>query len=249
MHCAYTASSPHCPYSDNDIQSRDPKAPCTNRSVLFVLDSSHSIGYDLFKEVSVSLSYFAKQLCGDVQFGLLKFSSHAYLEFCFDCYSSDERDKVQERIINTIYLGDSSFTGYATGCVNSFMFGESNSCGDHEGRCVDIIFVTDGQSSDRASSINVCDQVECLHRNPRISDRLNIYALNIGDSAMDEAECITRYSNLRDGSSPIFNFKSIYDMTIELNNVIRLISQDQQKHRKSASKLDYQCIDWFQGKV
>ncbi len=208
--------------------------------MLFVLDSSHSIGYDLFKDVSVSLSHVVGHLCGDVQFGLLKFSSAAYLEFCFDCYSNDERDKLRDRIIKTEYLGHSSFTGYATRCANSFVFGESNSCGDHDGRCVDIIFVTDGRSSDRAF-INVCDQVECLHRNPLISDRLNIYALNIGTSALDEAQCITKYSQLTDGSSPIFNFNSIDDLIIELNTVIRLIGQDQQKHRESASKLVYKC--------
>ncbi len=235
-----TAYPLQCPYSDNDIRRRDPQAPCTNRSVLFVLDSSYSVGYDLFKDVSISLSHLVEHLCGDVQFGLLKFSSGAYLEFCFDCYSNDERDKLRDRIINTEYRGQSSYTGYATLCANRFMFGESNSCGNHEGRCVDIIFVTDGQSSDRAF-VNVCDHVECLHRNPIISDRLKIYVLNIGMSAFEEARCITKHSKRRDGSLPVFNFDSIEDLIMELNNVVRLIVQDQQKHRESASKFVYQC--------
>ncbi len=237
-----------CPYADETVRSRDPKASCINRSVLFVVDSSHSIGSDLFREISLSLSHFVKHLCGDIQFGLLKFSTNAFLEFCFDCYSNSQRDELQTRITQTEYSGYSSFTGYATRCANSFMFDESNSCGNHEGRCVDIVFVTDGRSSDRRY-INVCDQVECLHKNPLISDRLNVYVVNIGDTATDEAKCMTKYSKLRDGTPPIFHFKSINDLIIELNTVVRLIGQDQQKHRENASKLDYQCLDWFKEKA
>ena len=235
----------HCQYSNNKIQSRNLKKDCHNRSVLFVVDSSHSVGYDLFKEISSSLSHFVKHLCGNVQFGLVKYSSAAYLEFCFDCFSNNEREKLQERIINMKYLGHTSFTGYATRCVNSFMFDGSGSCGEHDGRCVDIIFVTDGLSSDRAF-INVCDQVECLHRNPHISDKLNIYALNIGDSAQEEAECITKYSNkLRDGSPPIFNFDSVDDLIVQVNKMIRAFGVDQYKLRESGKKPEYQCYDWF----
>ncbi len=234
----------NCPYADQDIQSRDPKTPCTKRSVLFVVDSSHSVGSDLFREISVSLSHFVKHLCGNIQFGLLKFSTNTFLEFCFDCYSNSQRDELQNRIIQTEYSGYSSFTGYATRCANSFVFDESNSCGNHKGRCIDIVFVTDGRSSDR-KYIDVCDQVECLHKNPSISKQLNVYVVNIGDSATNETRCMTKYSNLRDGTPPIFHFNSIDDLIIELNSIVRLIGQDQQKHRESARKLDYQCLDRF----
>ena len=89
----------------------------------------------------------------------------------------------------------------------------------------------------------MCDQVECLQRNPHISDKLNIYVLNVGDSAQKETECITRYSKLWDGSSPIFNFDSIDDLMV--NKMIRAFGVDQYKFGESGKKPEYQCYDWF----
>ena len=231
-----------CPYDGNQIQSRDPLKSCSKRSVLFVVDASGSIGETLFQDISVSLSHLVKNLCGDIQFGLLKFSSGAYLEFCFDCYSNNQREELQSRIRNTKYVGHSSFTGYATKCAHNFMF--DSSCGQHDDRCIDIVYVTDGESSDRLF-FDVCEEIECMHKNPAISEKLKVYAIGVGGNLQGEIDCITKYSKLRDNSQPIFSFENLDDLIVELNMMIREIELEQHKYRVSGQKPKYQCADWI----
>lgn len=239
----YLAFGP-CPYETNAIRSRDSSVLCEKRSVLFVVDSSGSIGEKLFSEVSKGLSRVVKDLCGDIQFALLKYSIGSFVEFCFDCYQNNERDQLRTRIKNTEYIGYASFTGYATTCVNNFMF--NNHCGQHDGRCIDIVYLTDGESSD-SSYFNVCDQIKCLHKNPAISDRLKVYAIGVGGAVQDELKCITRYSKRQDESHPIFQFDNLHKLIAELNRMFKEIEKEQHEFWKSGKLPRSQCSNWVLG--
>ena len=207
-----------------------------------MVDSSGSIGEKLFREVSNGLSRVVKDLCGDIQFALLKYSIGSFVEFCFDCYKNDERDKLRTRIKNTEYIGYASFTGYATTCANNFMFNEH--CGQHNGRCIDIVYLTDGESNDR-SYFNVCDQIECLHKNPAISDRLKVYAVGVDAAVQDELKCITRFSKRPDESHPVFEFENLDKLIAELNKMLKEIGMEQHEFWKNGKPPESQCSKWI----
>ena len=70
--------------------------------VLFVLESSGSIGQENYDKMKTAVATLTSLFCKEVQFALLTFSSHLNLDFCFNCYS---RNKVlaAQAILNATY--------------------------------------------------------------------------------------------------------------------------------------------------
>ena len=75
------------------------------RSVLFVLDTSGSIGRQTFQRMTAALSSLTPFFCKPVQFALMTFNERRWLEFCFNCFENTlaGRTAAGEAIANATY--------------------------------------------------------------------------------------------------------------------------------------------------
>ena len=160
--------------------------------ILFVLDTSGSIGPYDFEMMTETLSKLVHRFCKPIKIAAMTFSgshsssSHMHSsEFCFNCYDNDcdGRDNARDAMRNITYRGGLTFTGGATYCVCNFML--TPACGfpdlvrprNGEVRCLDVVYLTDGKSN---GPIPVRDAVNCLY-NLENTD-LNVYAIGIGNN-------------------------------------------------------------------
>ena len=133
------------------------------RSVLFVLDTSGSIGQQDFQRMTNALSTLTPFFCAPVQFALMTFSSRRWLEFCFDCFDNTlaGQNATRQAIANTVYHGGSTHSGKAARYACNELI-NMQKCGLFPSSCIDVVFITDGQSN---GPLNVCEEVKCLHDN------------------------------------------------------------------------------------
>ena len=199
------------------------QAQCNNRvqNVLFVLDTSGSIGQTQFDRVKNALGKLTPLFCKQVQFALITFSSYVNLEFCFDCFQNtyQGRADAQAAIRSAPYRGGSTRTAGTARCICEDLI--HSSCGIDPSlspTCLDVVFITDGKSND--PSLDVCQEVRCLHNRYGV----NTYAIGINSGSgfqqsynQAELECIDHYSD----SISAFQFESFSDFEDSITNIIR----------------------------
>ena len=191
---------------------------CPRRSILFVLDTSGSIGSASFTRMTTAVSSLVTLFCAPTQFAVLTFSSLLRLEFCFDCFNNTLRGRTDARqaIINIKYRGRLTNTGEAARCVCNELL-DRYKCGLWRDSCIDVIFITDGYSN---GALDVCSEVQCIHNHPY--RYINTYAIGINRYNESEIKCLSRYSN---SEEVVFGFESFDEFFGYLNNVTaRLIS-------------------------
>ena len=185
------------------------QAQCNNRvqNVLFVLDTSGSIGPSQFNRVKNALAKLTPLFCKKVQFALITFSSTVNLEFCFDCFQNtySGRQDVQSAIRSAPYRGGWTRTAGTARCICEDLI--HRSCGIDptlSPACLDVVFITDGKSND--PTLDVCQEVRCLHNRYGV----NTYAIGISSGSglptydQAELECIDHYSD----AISAFNYES-----------------------------------------
>ncbi len=160
--------------------------------VLFVLDTSGSIQPETFRQMTGAVADLTTLFCKPIEVAALTFSHTFFIEFCFDCFGSDDfgRDAAGDTIRDIPYRGGSTSTGGAAKCVCDQLLDSSCGVENTDNTCVDVIFITDGQSNDH--DLKICDQVKCLHNHVL---KLNTYALGIGDYDTEEIKCIQDSTN------------------------------------------------------
>ena len=198
------------------------------RSVLFVLDTSGSIGQQTFQKMTTALSTLTPFFCAPVQFALMTFSQKRWLEFCFNCFDNtlDGRIAVQQAIANTVYRGGTTHSGKAARCACNELI-SIQKCGLFQSSCIDVIFITDGQSN---GPLNVCEEVKCLHDNQFRT--INTYAIGIENYRESEIQCISKYSN----SETVFSFDSFDEFEGYITNVTTALTNQ-------GDDLRYDCIN------
>ena len=92
------------------------EATCGDEStqyVLFVLDTSGSIGSSNFERMKRVLALLPGLFCRQVKFAAITFDSYVSIEFCFDCFEStyNGRSSTKIAIENILYRGGSTYTG------------------------------------------------------------------------------------------------------------------------------------------
>ena len=175
--------------------------PNSERHILFILDTSGSIGSNNFHMMTDSVSKLVRHFCRKIKVAMMVFSHDHYLEFCFDCFDNTcvGRRAARDRITSVPYRGGLTYTASATQCACDNILAPS--CGFEASStneaCLDVIYITDGKSNDR--NLEVCDVVNCLYN--KTNTDVKVYAFGIGDN-VDEAElnCIARNRN-SDGHS------------------------------------------------
>lgn len=191
---------------DNDIQH-----------VLFVLDTSGSIGSAQFERMKEAIGLLPVLFCRQVKFALITFSTYVNLEFCFDCFENtfDGRGKVSEAINNAKFQGDGTNTAGTARCICEEVL--RGSCGiTADAECLDVVFITDGKSND--PKLEICDEIRCLHRRFGV----NTYAIGINSGAgftpsynRTELECISNFSDL----TSVFEFDSFESFEASLIDI------------------------------
>ena len=180
--------------------------------MLFVLDSSASVGAENFKKMTSAVAELTKHMCGNVKAAVVKFNGNTFLDICFDCITNSRYD-LSKHIDNVAYESKGSNArdiGSATRRIRSHLFSED--CGDHStSDCIDIVYITGGQSN---SGPPVCNEVRSLkHSLPlrdSICNKTRVYAIGIGIHLnTTELRCIA--DNPVNGQDTVFHFPSFND--------------------------------------
>ena len=202
------------------IHERRRRQTCPNqgnqdniRYVLFIVDTSGSIGRSRFVSVRDVLANMSSTLCDHLRVAMITYSHDINLEFCFNCHT-DRRD-ILNAIKRVQYRGGTTHTTDATKCACQTML--TNKCGLPHGDVtpnIDIVYLTDGKHNGPCKS-NLTTELYCFHRPSR--PNINTYAIAIGNPAYESVQALENPRN--SGNSHVFN---VADFT-ELKELFRLI--------------------------
>ena len=213
-------------HGPNLRQRRQTECDDEVQNVLFVLDTSGSIGPTEFKRMRNALSNLTPLFCRQVQFALITFDHYVNLEFCFNCFDNtlQGRRAAQTAIRTARYRGGWTHTAGTARCICEDLI-RYRSCGidiTNPLKCIDIVFITDGKSND--PSLEVCEEVKCLH--DRVG--INTYAIGINSGSgiqpsydVDELECIDHYSD----AISAFQFTNFSDFEDSITNIVTRLTQ------------------------
>ena len=175
------------------VRSTYCESPDSVRHVLFMMDTSGSIGEENFMSMTNSVSKLVRYFCRKTKVAMMVFNHEHTLEFCFDCFDNNcgGRRAVRDKIRNIMYRGGATFTGSATRCACETIL--TPDCGfDVCQACLDVVYITDGRSNDFHH--NICETVQCIHNLPNAD--VNVYAFGIGDNTNEtELNCIAGNSS------------------------------------------------------
>ena len=159
-----------------------------------MLDASGSIEEVHFEQMKDAITLLTPNFCSVIQVAVMKFSNHVDLEFCFNCFDNDKlgRKELVDAIKNIEYVGGSTSTGVSAKCVYENLFDQTFRCGIHSSsKCIDVVFITDGNSNGPLKYPNVCEQVDCLRSHPTYGPLVKVYAIAVGDDVRQkEIDCI-----------------------------------------------------------
>ena len=191
------------------------------RYLLFILDTSGSIGEYDFDRVVTILSDLVLQICDKVKVAVMTFSNVIHQEICFDSIVHGDTDNDIKRYKNNLskrmkctnYRGGLTYSGEAVCCACDHML--SSSCNFPMNATVDILFLTDGHSNGKQ---NVCKAAEeCF-------DTLkgDVIALGIGNSLnRAELECIIGKNENKDHVFQLDSTSTLEVVEKEINKLAR----------------------------
>ena len=190
----------------NKCQAKD------TQHVLFVLDTSGSIGRKSFKNMTSTVANLTALFCKPIKVGVLTFNREFNLEFCFNCFKTDilGRFYARQTIRDIPYRGGATHTAGAVRCVCDKILQPDCGLEFSDDSCVDVVLITDGQSNDPQRDI--CSEVDCLHSH-RL--KVNTYSLGINNYNVNELNCIQESSN----SFSVFEYESFDDFYASVLNI------------------------------
>ena len=192
------------------------------RYVLFILDTSASIGSANFMEVKRILADLSATLCDHLRVALLTFGADFNLEFCFNCY--DNSNDIRDAIMNTVYRhGAWTRTTAATRCACQNML--TTACGLPHGVYtpnIDVVYLTDGRHNGKCSGTTLKDELECFHSDSR--PNINTYAIGIGRSSLDSVNAMAKVRDPDDAH--VFNVDTFEDLKLLFSLISDLLSTD-----------------------
>ena len=193
--------------------------------MVFVLDTSGSIGNSSFQQMTSAISNFVPLFCDNIKVAVVSHSHELNIEFCFNCHDlcqscATGRANVASAIRGIQYRGGNTHTGVATRCVQDYVLNPSWGCGvDTSSNCLDIIYVTDGHSNGPLKYPQSCEEATCLKNHPTWCGRVNMYAIAIGNNVNeDEINCLTQ-----NNEKSVFNvsdFKEFEDLVSSAHQML-----------------------------
>ena len=199
---------------------RQRRSACQDRYLLFMLDTSGSIGSTVFKDMVQTLSDLVPLFCDNTKVAAMTFGSHVYHEFCFNCY---DKAKINEAIKSIPYHGGGTHTGRAVKCACEEIL--TIPCGlptrNEYQRCpapIDVIIITDGRSN---GPLDVCKQAKCLHQQSFYD--VNTFTIGVGNYEEKELDCIIDKNDLN--VNHIFNMEDFDELEEFLKMVLEYLQQ------------------------
>ena len=191
--------------------------------MLFVLDTSGSIGRRNFNNMTEAIGNISHYFCKQIQVAFMTYNHDIHLEFCFNCHGNDPqgRSRLNQTIRSIQYRGGMTHTAGAARCACSQVL--QPSCGlPNNAGCLDVVFITDGHSND--PNLRICNEVRCLHRHAK-----NTFAIGIENYNSREINCIAKHTD----DTNVFKYKSFEEFVKVLNQAIGLLK---------LSNGAYQCL-------
>ena len=170
-------------------------SPDDYQYILFVLDTSGSVGLQNFEEMKKAIADLVPLFCKKIKVALITFSRDIILEFCFNCFTNtlSGRTAATNAIKGAQYQGRATNTGSTVRCIKDDILKEN--CGiTANPNCLDIIFITDGKSND-GHRHKVCDEMK------QLNDIHGIHTFGIGINSgpgyartydEDELDCLSK---------------------------------------------------------
>ena len=191
--------------------------PNGTQYMLFLLDTSGSIGRTDFQRMTAAISKLVRLFCKPIKVAIMTFNHEFNLEFCFNCHENTcgGRTSMRDSILGIQYRGGSTHTASATKCACDFLLSET--CGlDSHANCISVVYITDGQSND--PNLEVCQEINCLHN--RFGVRT--FAFGIDNYDENELRCIGQNSD----STSIFRYESFNDFEASLQSATDRLVED-----------------------
>ena len=225
------------PFNWNQHHHRFRRQTCGHSDIqyiLFLLDTSGSIGSADFQRMTTAIGRINRYFCRPIRVAAMTFSRTFHLEFCFDCYDNTcgGRFAASNAMAGIRYRGGNTHTGGATKCACNFLL--SQSCGlPANPACISVVYITDGHSN---GPHNVCNEVQCLHSRSEVET----FAIGIGNYNKDELDCIINLSDDTSIFGKRFEYTDFDDFVNQLNEVQnRLI----QAAMLPPDENNYKCIN------
>ena len=177
-------------------QTSNSRCTDNNRYLLFMLDTSGSIGELFFTLMTTNLSELVYYFCGNTKMAAMTFGSHVYHEFCFNCKDINREDKIQDAIENIQYHGGLTRTGEALKCACDNILTIPCGLPDREQyrKCpapIDVVIITDGMSN---GNLDTCKEAKCLHDHPFYD--ISTFSIGVGYNVNeDELKCLEDVDN------------------------------------------------------
>lgn len=193
---------------------------CDDRYVLFVLDTSGSIGRTTFTKMVNSLSQLVTLFCKNTRIAAITFGRDIYHEFCFNCFENDNplRTNLISAISSIPYHGGSTHTGRALKCTCDEIL--TTECGlpsaEKYKECpapIDVVVLTDGRSN---GPLDVCETAKCLHDHPLYD--VNTFAIGVDNFDQAEMDCIVNQNDLN--VKNIFYLESFDEFELLINKTV-----------------------------
>ncbi len=186
---------------------------CDTHYILFLLDTSGSIGQTNFRRMTSAISKLTTLFCKPIRVAVMTFNHEYHLEFCFNCFDNtfSGRNDAKNAITNIVYRGGWTHTGGAAQCACTQLL--SIGCGlSFDAGCIDVVFITDGHSND--PSLQICDEIRCMHDHGSLE--INTYAIAIGNYDRNEINCIANSSS----EFSTFEYENFNEFETEIQEVV-----------------------------
>lgn len=192
---------------------------CDDRYVLFVLDTSGSIGSTTFTNMVKSLSELVPLFCKNTRIAAITFGSDIYHEFCFNCFENDDfRTDLKNAVLSIPFHGGATHTGRALKCSCDEIL--TTACGlpseEEYKECpapIDVVVLTDGHSN---GPLDVCETAKCLHSQTLYD--INTFAIGVNNFDQAELDCIVDQNDLNVNN--IFYMDDFDEFSLLIQNVI-----------------------------
>ena len=188
---------------------------CNDRYLLFMLDTSASIGRNTFTRMVSNLSELVPLFCRNTKIAAMTFGSHSYHEFCFKC-PVNNNEQIQAAIKGITYHSGWTHTGEAVKCACDNIL--TVPCGLPNNKSysecpapIDVVIITDGKSN---GNLDVCEEAKCLHNHSFYN--ISTFSIGIGNYNTAELNCI---EDGDDDNGHVFDF----DDFNELEELIQIV--------------------------
>jgi len=181
------------------------------RYILYIVDTSGSIGEKAYTEVIKPLAELIPLFCGNIKVAVMSYSTEIHRKICFNCNQSN-RQQLKLAVEAIRRHNQQTYSGEAFLCVFDYML--SSQCGFPitTSPPVDVIFLTDGHSN---GPNKVCHATRCLNKCDS-----SVFAIGIGDNIdYDELNCIVGANHNDDHILTPVNVKDIMALK-QLRNAI-----------------------------